>query len=173
MRAGWPAPSGAKERLGIPASHVIVGPSRHDLLSPLPGLSAARTADPRLAPWATALSPRLGLIVAAGAPAGRPAQSQRHEPQRSRCGPTQKNRPTRGSAATLLACLRQLKARPHCPATLHPGRGRVCCVMALPRVRDAWRHETSTGSGTTARRFHSSAEPSSTPPAPRPSPSCR
>ena len=55
------APAGAKERLGRAASHVTIGLPRHELLSPLPGLRAARPKDPRLAPWATALSPRLGL----------------------------------------------------------------------------------------------------------------
>ncbi len=57
------APGGAKERLGRPASHVTIGLPRHELLSPLPGLRAPRTTAPRLAPWATALSPRLGLVA--------------------------------------------------------------------------------------------------------------
>ena len=63
VRPAKAAPGGAKERLARPASHLTIGLSRHNVLSPLPGLGAARTADPRLAPWATALSPRPGLVV--------------------------------------------------------------------------------------------------------------
>ncbi len=81
------APAGAKERLGRPASHVTIGLPRHELLSPLPGLRAARPKNPRLAPWATALSPRLGLDDDAvdGSPAMRYSQTVGdHQPRQRR-----------------------------------------------------------------------------------------